>query len=773
MGLYNEEQPERRRIQVRGVVQGVGFRPFVYNLAQSFALAGFVLNDDNGVVIEVEGQTLRIDAFLHTLVSAPPSLARIDEVDQAVIPIRADTGFTIAPSPPAADRRLPITPDSATCDDCLRELFDPADRRFRYPFINCTNCGPRFTIIEDVPYDRERTTMRHFDQCPDCLAEYRDPGDRRFHAQANACPICGPRLTFSQPAESGPLFADAALQAGVELLLRGEILAIKGVGGFHLACLADNRQAIALLRRRKQREARPFALMAPDLATAQELCLIDTTEAALLESPERPIVLLRSRESAAVDPNLAPGVNRLGIMLPYTPLHYLLLHDLRVTRGHTTILVLTSANASAEPIIYRDDEYPRRLDGLADGILTHDRSIHAHCDDSVVQAVAGAGQMLRRARGYVPLPIVINPPATTAILAVGGQLKNSFCFVRERQALVSQHIGDLDNLETLTTLRSGIAHFGQLFDCRPELIAHDLHPEYRSTYEALATGLPTIAVQHHHAHIASVMAEHGLRDPVIGIAADGTGYGSDGAIWGCEVLVADLLGFERAAHLAYVALPGGDQAAREGRRMAVSYLEQAYGASWEALELPCVQQIERGNRQILQHMIERGINSPPTSSLGRLFDAVAALIGLRMVAQYEGQAAMELEAIAVDDGTCYPFRILPGVPQQIDLVPLIRAIVDDLQKATPAAVIAGRFHHTVAEFLAAVCLHTARRHDLWQIALSGGVFQNRTLTGLLMRKLTAHGARIWLNRQVPPNDGGLALGQAAVAAARLRSTPVA
>ncbi|MCS6839615.1 MAG: carbamoyltransferase HypF [Roseiflexus sp.] len=762
----------RRRLMVRGIVQGVGFRPFVYGLAQRLGLGGFVLNDSDGVTLEIEGSADALDAFEQTLRTTPPPLARIDAISVEAVAPCGETIFRIETSRAAAVRNTLISPDVATCDDCLRELFDPADRRFGYPFINCTNCGPRFTIVLDVPYDRAQTTMHVFPMCPACQAEYDDPLNRRFHAQPNACAACGPSLAFHwrSTAFRPSLSTDASpIEQAAAALAQGAILAIKGLGGYHLACDALDHAAVARLRTRKQREAKPFALMAPDLETIRQLCYVNKDEEALLMSRQRPIVLLDALPDAPVAPSVAPGYATLGIMLPYTPLHHLLLRAYAAAAsGRLPVLVMTSGNLSDEPIAYRDDDAAMRLASIADGMLTHNRDIHMRCDDSVARIVAGGVQLLRRSRGYAPEPVTLALRFPKPLLAVGGHLKNTFCLAKGHDAFLSHHIGDLENLETLTSFREGVRHFARLFDCHPEVVAYDLHPEYLATKEALASDIPLkIGVQHHHAHIASVLAEHGIEGPVIGVAADGTGYGLDGAIWGCEVLIADLRNFVRFAHLAYIPLPGGDAAVRQVWRIGATYLWRAFGDAFLDLNIPFVQRINRQRWALIARMIERGVNAPPTSSLGRLFDAVAAIVGIRDHALYEGQAAIELETAAGSDDRPYPFALLEGAPLRIDPLPTIRAIVADLQTGAPVAQVSGRFHGTVAEALAQTCERARATGAPATVALSGGVFQNRRLTERLVARLEQSGFRVLLNRRVPPNDGGLCLGQAAVAAARL------
>lgn len=772
---------QRQRIVVQGIVQGVGFRPFVYGQALQYGLTGFVLNDSSGVTIEVEGLPAALAHFQHALRNEAPPLARIDSViTEQVRPCQA-TSFVIAQSQPGSERQALISPDTAPCDACLRELCDPVDRRYHYPFINCTNCGPRFTIIQDVPYDRPKTTMRAFALCANCQAEYADPLNRRFHAQPNACPTCGPQVSFLK--QNVLVATPDPLLSAAQQLVAGTILAIKGLGGYHLACDALNEQAVQHLRQRKHREAKPFALMVPDLETARQLCLVSDAEADLLLSHRRPVVLLKQRPAveSPLAPTVAPAYDTLGIMLPYTPLHHLLLHAFATVlpADRLVVLVMTSGNQSDEPIAYRDDDAQARLATIADGMLISNRAIHMRCDDSVMRISAGQPQFLRRARGYVPEPLTLAFEVSQPLLACGGHLKNTFCLGKGRQAFVSQHIGDLENFATLTSYKEGIVHFQHLFDIYPQAVVYDLHPEYLATRYALDTAIPQkIAVQHHHAHIASVLAEHHLTGPVIGVAADGTGYGTDGAIWGCEVLVADLLDFERVAHLRYVPLAGGEQAVRQPWRMAAAYLAQAYDEAFLELDIPFVAQLDRSKWRILSQMIRRGLNCPPASSLGRLFDAVAALLGLpedaaQSALLYEGQAAIALETCATraDSGepSAYPGLSVGSLPAIMDVAPLMQAIVHDIQQRVAAPRIAYRFHCSIAELLASACCATRQQTGLNVVALSGGVFQNQLLLTLLSARLKAMSFQVFVNHRVPPNDGGLSLGQLAIGAARLRT----
>ncbi|HXV79452.1 MAG TPA: carbamoyltransferase HypF, partial [Candidatus Binatia bacterium] len=603
---------ERRHITVEGIVQGVGFRPFVYGLARKNGLAGFVLNDTAGVTMELEGKPPALENFFTHLREHPPPLARIENVDYRTIPAKGESAFAIVGSQDEDERSVLIAPDTPTCEDCLKELFDPSDRRYRYPFINCTNCGPRFTIITSVPYDRERTTMRDFEMCGDCAREFHDPADRRFHAQPNACPRCGPRVRLLDSRGQEVLDGDPIAHAA-KLLQRGDILAVKGLGGYHLACNAVDHDAVRRLRAKKYREDKPLAVMAANLQVIQHLCLVSDEEERLLRSYGRPIVLLRRRKGLQIAEAVAPGQRLLGLMLPYTPLHHLLLSDAGIP------LVMTSGNLSEEPIAHKDGDALRRLGQIADYFLVHDREIHIRCDDSVTRTIGKQELLIRRSRGYAPQPISVTLPFAQPVLACGAHLKNTFCFGKERRAFVSHHIGDLENYETLDSFMKGIEDFKNLFAIEPAVIAHDLHPDYLSTKYALkADGLTKIGVQHHHAHIASCMAEHGLEGPVIGVAFDGLGHGGDGTIWGGEFLVATLSGYERRAHLRNVPLAGGDRAIREPWRMAVSYLRDALGKDPMSLGLPGWDVIPEKKIAIVTSMMERGLNTVQTSSSGRL-----------------------------------------------------------------------------------------------------------------------------------------------------------
>jgi hydrogenase maturation protein HypF len=722
----------RVRARVEGTVQGVGFRPFVYRLASELDLAGFVLNDERGVLVEVEGGESAVDGFLRRLAEEAPPLASVEAVRPRDVAPAGERGFRILASPHGGEPEALVSPDTATCGDCLRELFDPADRRYRYPFVNCTNCGPRFTIVRGVPYDRPLTTMAGFELCPRCAAEYEDPADRRFHAQPNACPECGPTLAL------GDLRGDAALRAAVAALREGAVVAVKGIGGYHLACLAAREPAVAALRARKHREDKPFAVMVRDVAAARTLVSLTDEEAALLAGRDRPIVLAPRRFDAPVAASVAPRSADLGVLLPYSPLHHLMLAD----AGEP--LVMTSGNVSDEPIAHEDDDALARLAGIADLVLRHDRPIHTRTDDSVLRAVPRRRPLLlRRSRGFVPgsLPL---PGGGRPLLACGAELKSTFCVAKGARAWVGHHIGDLKSYEVLQAYEAGIEHFERLFAVAPELVAHDEHPDYLSTRYALAReGVESVAVQHHHAHLAACLAEHGVAGRAAGAIYDGSGYGRDGSVWGGEILVGDLRDFERRGHLWPVRLPGGDRAVEQPWRMAVSWL---LAAGWEG-PLPGRHADE------VAELVRTGLSSPWTTSMGRLFDAVAALCGLRDEVTYEGQAAVELEAVAdPDERGVYD---MPG----LDARPTILAVAED--RADPG-IISARFHNTVARATAEAL--TAAGEEV--VVLSGGVFQNRLLLTRTRDALEALGHRVLVPERLPPNDGGISYGQAAVAAAR-------
>jgi hydrogenase maturation protein HypF len=801
-------------IHVTGVVQGVGFRPFVYNLATELGISGWVLNSSAGVEIEAVGSPHVLDEFAERLRSEAPPLSRIERVTISDVPIsRAEyptsNTFVIRHSEARPGEFQPISPDVAICDDCLRELFDPGDRRYRYPFINCTNCGPRFTIIRDIPYDRPKTTMAPFKMCPDCQAEYDDPTNRRFHAQPNACPVCGPQVWFQVPDPGSRVLSgtwnlqaettsSAAVQTARELLRSGAVLAVKGLGGFHLACDATNDEAVALLRERKGRVDKPFAIMSFDLETAKLYCEINDEEQELFTSSQRPIVLLRQRPGSPISSLVAPGNQYLGVMLPYTPLHYLLLDPTNIEYPISNTwppasgvwplaLVMTSGNYSEEPIATDNDEALERLASLADGFLLHDRDIHARCDDSVTRVFGGAELPVRRSRGYAPYPVHL-PFSVRQVLAVGAELKNTFCLTRERYAFLSQHIGDMENYETLRFFEQMVEQLARTFRVQPEVVACDMHPTYLATRYAqkvvsdfqvsgsvpnlkLETcDLELVEVQHHHAHIAACMAENGLTGerPVIGVAFDGTGYGTDGAIWGGEFLVADYASFRRVAHLKYVPLPGGDAAIRRPYRVALAHLWAA-GVPWDD-DLPPLAAAAPVERSVLARQLERGLNAVPTSSVGRLFDAVSALAGVRQEINYEAQAAIELENLVRDAETGAYALAAPssaihntGHALEIDPAPVIRAVVTDVRAQVPAGVIAAKFHNGLAAMVRDVCLSLREEMGLDEVALSGGVFQNVTLLGRATLLLREAGFTVYTHRLVPPNDACISLGQAVVA----------
>jgi len=743
-------QPVRKQIRVRGIVQGVGFRPFVYNLAERLGLAGYVLNSSAGVLIEVEGDGAQIERLLSELSENPPPLAQIEDIAVASLEPSGNASFEIRESVDEPGQLAPVSPDVSTCADCLREFRTPGDRRFGYPFTNCTNCGPRYTITRMVPYDRPRTTMACFPMCELCLREYEDPSDRRFHAQPNACPDCGPSLTL--PVEKAR-----------QLLQAGGIVAIKGLGGFHLVCDPANDAAVRQLRERKKRSDKPFALMVPDVAAAEKLCVVSDAERAALSSIRRPIVILARRPDAPLSPALAPGNNTLGVMLPYTPLHYLLFGD------SFSALVMTSGNVSEEPIVTGNREAAARLHSIADAFLFHNRDIHTRVDDSVARVFAGKERVLRRSRGYAPHPVALSFPVAE-ILACGAELKNTFCLTKDHHAFLSQHIGDLENYETLVFYRETLDRMQQLFRIAPTAVAYDLHPQYLSTKLALEmTEIQQIGVQHHHAHIASCMAENGIGGKVIGVAFDGTGFGTDGKIWGGEFLVADFTGFERRAHFRYIPLAGGDRAVREPWRLGLSYLLDTFGARLDSLDLPLLRRVALKKMTTVRSMIERRINTVETSACGRLFDAVASIVGLRDEVNFEAQAAIELEACAFGGvEVTYPFEITADAPSQIDLRPAIEQIVRDVLAGKPTGWISAAFHNTVAAIIVEVCLRLRAAERMDRVCLSGGTFQNVYLVERAAASLRDNGFEVVLHSKVPPNDGGISLGQAVIANANLQ-----
>jgi hydrogenase maturation protein HypF len=806
----------------------VGFRPAVYRLARELGLTGKVFNDTRGVTVELQGAEERIGEFLRRLQAGPdkPPLAQIQSyrcLDVEVV--EGEAGFTIEKSDAAGTALSQVTADIASCPDCLAELFQPEDFRYRYPFINCTNCGPRYSIIKTIPYDRPNTTMSPFAMCERCAAQYRDVADRRFHAQPVACPRCGPKIWLTDPAgQTLQTGTDEVIRETVRLLRAGKIVAIKGIGGFHLACDALNNEAVLRLRRRKRRDHKPFALMVRRVEDVRTYAFVDETAEQLLTSPQSPIVLVpkkgheddgwqpqaqRSPEPAervgdglscewgdawdrvqpsprptgleaatrelpapqapsdrfdrGIAPSVAPGVSAFGFMLCYAPLHHLLFAE------GLEVLVMTSANLSDEPLICRTEVALERLGDVADAFLMHDREIYRQVDDSIVYLVAGEPVLLRRARGYVPTPILLPEPVPQEVLATGADLKNTFCFAKQNQLILSEHIGDLEDAEVYHHYLESIRHLAGLFEVEPTVVACDLHPGYFSTqYAKSLPGVRVIQVQHHWAHIASVLAEHGLAGPVIGLECDGTGYGTDGAIWGCECMIASLTEFARFGHLAYYPLPGGDKASKEPLRPLLSLLRQAYGDDFSLERFAwLLERIEpdRNKIRLILEQIDKGINVVSTSSLGRVFDAVAALLGLGVYNHFDAQLPMALESVAATDvDDRYEFDLQPGVkPLQLDLRRTLQGIVEDLRSDRPASIISAKFHNTLAAALLALAQAARERTRLEAAALSGGVFCNRFLTDRLIKRLQQEGFAVLWNRQVPSNDGGLALGQAAIA----------
>jgi hydrogenase maturation protein HypF len=759
----------RVRARVDGTVQGVGYRPFVYRLARELDLSGWVLNDERGVLVEVEGPAGAVDALVRRLRSDAPPLADVRGVTSEDVPATGAAGFEIVASTRSGAATAPVTPDTATCEDCLAELADPHDRRYRYPFLNCTNCGPRFTIVRGIPYDRPATTMADFAMCAECLAEYEDPMDRRFHAQPNACPVCGPRARLLErdgtPVAGGE--GVDAVRAAADDLLAGRVLAIKGLGGYHLACRADDEQAVGALRSRKHREDRPFALLVADVAAARELVTLGEAEERLLVSRERPIVLATRREHAAVAPSVAPRAPELGLMLPYTPLHQLLAQDAGVP------LVLTSGNVSDEPIAFEDDDALQRLAEIADRFLVHDRPIATRTDDSVarvVRVLIEGGErplLLRRSRGFVPAGLDLPLAARLALLGCGAEQKAAFCLADGTRAWVSHHIGDIKNYETLRSLQDGVAHFERLFEVTPRVVAHDLHPDYLSTRYALEReGVELVGVQHHHAHLAATLAEHGERGPAVGAIFDGTGYGTDGTVWGGELLVGGLAGYERAGHLRAVRMPGGERAIRQPWRMALAWLVELFGE--DVAPPPALSGLDPATWRAVAHMVATGTSAPLTTSMGRLFDAVAAICGVRSEVSYEGQAAIELEALADPAATgAYALALLEGSPAVLDPAPAIEQILADLAAGVDVATVSARLHAGIANATAAACAQLAEAAGLQTAVLSGGVFQNRLLLERTATALERAGLRVLVPERLPPNDGQIAFGQVAVAAAQI------
>lgn len=782
-----------RYIHIKGIVQGVGFRPFVYKIAQQNQLTGWVKNTSAGVEIIVNGSEDGVLAFLNTLEKNPPPLSQIDLIEIQSVEPDHFTDFKIIPSEEIQSGFIPISPDISICDDCLQELFDPKDRRYLYPFVNCTNCGPRFTIIEDIPYDRPNTTMSAFPMCESCSAEYNNPLDRRFHAQPVACPNCGPHI-WIEDIHTG-VYNDYStdlnvLQQCQIWIKEGKILAIKGIGGFHLACDALNPAAVEKLRERKNRVDKPFAVMMPDIDTIMRHCVLNQADIDLLVSKERPIVILPRKKNSTIAEGVAPNQNTIGVMLPYTPLHYLLLSDINSTLvGFKPLLeaiVLTSGNISEEPIATDNSQALQTLSNIADAFLMHDRPIYIRCDDSVIRNIKTEDQRIiqmpiRRSRGYSPNPIRL-PWKIPEILATGAELKNTFCLSKENYAFISHHIGDLQNYETFQSLEEGIKHFERIFRIKPQAIAYDMHPDYLSTYYALERAkdsqVPLIPIQHHHAHIASCLADNNIQDlqNVIGVAFDGTGYGDDGAIWGGEFLIASYTSYSRAAHLDYFPLPGGDASIRHPGRIALAYL---YNASLQedvdfTYVLPSLCADEK---RMIKSQLEHKINLVKTSSMGRLFDIVAALAGVRSVVNYEAQAAIELEEMADPSvAEIYPYEIAypetkypetKTTPLKINTIPIISGVLADVQLQEQLPKISAKFHNTLADIVRSVCVTLRNMYHLNLVVLSGGVWQNVTLLRKTLQALNAEQFTVLVQSQVPPNDGGISLGQLVIAAHRI------
>ncbi len=754
-------------IKTSGLVQGVGFRPFVYNLARKHSLSGWVRNDAFGAVIEIQGEKKSLDDFLNSLIKETPPLARISSLKKSFMAPLEEKNFKILKSKTHPKKFVPISADMATCPDCLKELLDTANFRYQYPFINCTNCGPRFSIIKDTPYDRDKTTMASFKMCPVCLGEYNHPLNRRFHAQPIACPKCGPQLKLLD-SSGGNIACSDKIEKVKELLKKGKIMAIKGIGGFHLAVDALNQKAVKNLRHRKFREDKPFALMAGSIEIIKEFCLVNSDEEKSLLSPKRPVILLRKKKNCPIPEEVAPHQKYLGFMLPYSGLHRLLFKSQNNGRLTSKVLVMTSGNVSDEPIVYKDKQALKRLKKIADYFLVHNRDIYIRSDDSVARVVKNKEYLIRRSRGYVPYSINI-PFKAKPILACGAELKNTFCLTKNNQVFLSHHIGDLKNLETLKSFEEGIIHFKKLFNIKPEIVAYDLHPEYLSAKYALSLpGFKKIGIWHHHAHIASCMADNQLQGKVIGVAFDGAGYGTDEKIWGGEFLIATFKNFKRAAHLKYIPLLGGDKAVSEPWRMGVSYLYSVFGDNFLKLNLGIINFLKNKNWPILKQGLEKKINAPLTSSMGRLFDAVSSILGLRYKVNYEGQAAVELEMTAdekINDNYNFTLdhnrEILVIEPEKV-----IKEIIEDLNRKIPISVISAKFHNTAALIVLEICKMLRAQEKLNRIALSGGVFQNTLLLNRTIDLLGKNNFEVFIHHQVPTNDGGVCLGQAVIAQAR-------
>ncbi len=751
---------EARKIRVQGIVQGVGFRPFVYQLATNLNLTGQVSNTSSGVSIRLEGSAEGLKSFVTRLSKDSPPLSQITKIEVESVQPTGCQDFTIVHSQKGNQRATLISPDVSICEDCKGELFDRHDRRFRYPFINCTNCGPRYTIIDDIPYDRPKTSMRHFKMCPECQSEYDDPGNRRFHAQPNACTVCGPQVSLLDSANNEVRTKDP-IEAAVSHLQAGYILAIKGLGGFHLVVDAQNQAAVATLRKRKRREEKPLAVMSANLESIRQYARITKKEERLLQSQQRPIVLLEKNQKFNLAEGVSPNNRTIGVMLPYTPLHYLLVD------GAFTALIMTSANLSEEPIAIDNEDAFKRLAGIADFFLVHDRDIYLRSDDSVVRVVNQCPRFIRRSRGYVPVPVFLKHQVKP-VIACGAELKNTICLTRGSEVFLSQHIGDLENLATFDFFELTIAHLKRILSIEPEIVAYDMHPDYLSTRYALDQDhLDQIAVQHHHAHIVSCMAENQVSEPVLGLSFDGTGYGTDGGIWGGEVLLVRYDGFERLAHMAPTPMPGGAAAVKEPWRMAISYLHKTYGTDFQNRKLALLEGLNPNQISIATQMIEKGVNAPQTSSLGRFFDGIAALMNIRSTVAFEGQAAMELEMLARGlNENIYEYAWLSRKGYQIDPRPIIQGVVKDVEKGRSHATISGKFHATLIKLFSDLCQVLKKKTGISQVALSGGCFQNAILLKGLTQELKVKGFQVLTHDKVPANDGGICLGQAIIADAK-------
>ncbi len=754
---------KRINITVKGVVQGVGFRPFIYQLAHDYNLFGWVLNSSRGVFIEVEGPAEALDYFIKDIEKKAPPLARIEEIKTKEIKPNGEKSFKIKKSLEEEGQFVLVSPDISICDQCRQELFKPDDRRYRYPFINCTNCGPRFTIIKDIPYDRPKTTMNIFTMCPECQSEYDNPLDRRFHAQPNACQVCGPGLSLEK---DGQAISGDPIVKTIDKLKEGWIVAIKGLGGFQLACDAQNNNAVKRLRERKKRRGKPLAVMVKDIQTAKEICLVNSEEEKLLSSPQRPIVLLEKRKGQNIAEEVAPNNNYLGVMIPYTPMHYLLL------RESDMILIMTSGNLSEEPIAMENEEAKERLGHIADYFLLHNRDIYSRYDDSVTRILDNERVMIRRARGYAPYPIRL-PYKFPEMLAAGPELKNTFCLTKDNFAFISQHIGDLENIETLDHYEETIEIYKRLFRIQPKYIAYDIHPEYLSTKIALQQKeLEKIPTQHHHAHITSCMIENNYMEDVIGIAFDGVGYGSDGKLWGGEYLICSYRDFQRAGYFKYFPLPGGEVAIKNPYRITIGLLYQIFGQEFQKIKLPFLKGIDQEEIELIIQMIDQKFNSPLSSSCGRVFDAVSALLGVRHRVYYEGQAAIELEMICAKDiKSYYSYNIIKSEDKfLIDIEPIFQEIINDLIKEKiNRNAIASKFHNTIGQIILAGAIEIRKNTGLQAVALSGGVFQNAYLFLYTKKILEEAGFKCLYHHLIPTNDGCISLGQAAIAQAVISS----